>query len=110
MSRTYFIARRKQIENVEKFKMYQRKTRDLVAAASIANNLVNFTVNHVHFSLETTSHCLRNKSGLFFPRFAKRRDQNGRKRNHDRKLQFCDLSMRGRFNLVANLRLQHAKG
>ena len=42
------------------------KTRNLVAEASIGN-LVNITVNHVHFSLETTSHCLRNKLGLFFP-------------------------------------------
>ena len=66
-SRTYFITRRKQIENIEKFKKYQRKTCDLVTEASIANNLENFTVNNVHFSLETTSHCLRNKLGLFFP-------------------------------------------
>ena len=110
MSRTYIIARRKQIENIEKFKKYQRKTRDLVAEASIANNLENFTVNNVHFSLETTSRCLRNKLGLFFLRFAKGRDQNMRKRNYDRKSQFCDGSTRGRINLVANLRLQHAKG
>ena len=110
MSRTYFIARRKQIENIERFKKYQRKIRDLVAEASIAYNLENFTVNNVQFSLETTSHCLRNKLGLFFLRFAKGRDQNTRKRNYDRKSQFCDGSTRGRINLVANLRLQHAKG
>ena len=92
MGRMYFIARRKQIESIGKFKKHQRKTRDLVAEASIANNFENFTVNNVHFSLQTTSHCWRNKLGLFFPKFVKGRDQNMRKRNYSCKSQFCDSS------------------
>ena len=52
----YSITRRKLLEITEKYE----KIHDLVIKSSIAKISVNLNADCVYFSLETTSHCLRN--------------------------------------------------